>query len=79
SPLYSIVASNDIASAMMDGNGGKLLTNEAIEEAIGFRQAVGRLNKKHLAEGDWFFKPWNAEVVTDPETGETFNFEDAPM
>ena len=38
SPLYPIVASNDIASAMMDGRAGYSLTQEVIQEAVDFRQ-----------------------------------------
>jgi arginine decarboxylase len=43
SPLYAIVASNDITSAMMDGSSGRSLTQEVIDEAVDFRQVVGRL------------------------------------
>ncbi|MDE1225817.1 arginine decarboxylase [Vibrio aestuarianus] len=78
SPLYSIVASNDIASAMMDGEGGTMLTTDAIKEAVSFRQAVGKAFKSHESNGDWFFKPWNAETVVDPVTGESYPFEEAP-
>lgn len=74
SPLYAISASNDIATSMMDGRSGLSLTNEVIREAVDFRQAMGRLYK----ECDWFFKPWNAETITDPETGEVYQFEEAP-
>lgn len=78
SPLYAIVASNDIASAMMDGDGGRMLTTDVIREAVDFRQALARTYDRHMAEGDWFFRPWNAEVVTNPETGEAYRFGDAP-
>lgn len=79
SPLYAIIASNDIASAMMDGNGGRMLTTDVIKEAVQFRQAVGRAYKRHSAAGDWFFKPWNAETVRDPASGKTYAFEEAPL
>ncbi len=79
SPLYAIVASNDIATAMMDGNGGTLLTTEAIREAVDFRRAVAKIYKRHQGNGDWFFKPWNAEEVTDPKSGKKYAFEDAPV
>ncbi len=78
SPLYAIVASNDIASAMMDGSGGRMLTTDVIREAVHFRQAVAKIHKRHGAEGDWFFKPWNAEQVKDPQTGKVYSFEEAP-
>jgi arginine decarboxylase len=63
SPLYAIVASNDITSAMMDGNGGRSLTQEVINEAVDFRQAVGRVRREFGKKKDWFFKPWNVERV----------------
>ena len=78
SPLYPIVASNDIASAMMDGRAGYSLTQEAIQEAVDFRQTVGRIRRTFQEKGDWFFKPWNAEKVKDPKTGRKIDFEDAP-
>ncbi|BDM62882.1 biodegradative arginine decarboxylase [Shewanella sp. NFH-SH190041] len=78
SPLYAISASNDIAVSQMDGNRGLSLTTEVIREAVDFRQAMGRLHKEYLADCDWFFKPWNAETVTDPTTGKSFAFEEAP-
>ncbi len=78
SPLYAICASNDIAVSMMDGNSGRSLTQEVIEEAIDFRQAMARLYHEFEKDGDWFFKPWNQEVVTDPATGKEMAFEDAP-
>ncbi|KAM3572407.1 hypothetical protein VYU27_005582 [Nannochloropsis oceanica] len=42
SPLYAISASNDISAAMMDGGGGKSLTEECIREAVAFRQSLMR-------------------------------------
>lgn len=78
SPLYAIVASNDIAAAMMDGGGGRSLTQEAIDEAIDFRQIVGRLWRNFADKQDWFFKPWNAETVKNPADGQNIAFEDAP-
>ncbi|MGL5598244.1 MAG: lysine decarboxylase, partial [Aeromonas sp.] len=78
SPLYAICASNDVAASMMDGNRGLSLTQEVINEAVDFRQAMARLYKEFAQDGEWFFKPWNQEVVTDPATGKQIAFEDAP-
>jgi len=72
SPLYAIVASNDITSAMMDGAGGRSLTQEAINEAVDFRQAVGRVHREFEKKNQWFFKPWNVERVNKVP------FEDVP-
>jgi arginine decarboxylase len=78
SPLYAIVASNDITSAMMDGSGGLSLTQEVIEEAVDFRQVVGRLSRTFADKKDWFFKLWNVETVMNPAGGHKVAFEDAP-
>ncbi len=43
SPLYAIAVSNDIATAMMDGESGKSLMNEVVEEAVEFRKVMGKL------------------------------------
>jgi arginine decarboxylase len=76
SPLYAIVASNDIATAMMDGSSGRSLTQEAINEAVDFRQVVGRMQRTLSDRKDWFFKPWNVESVKADKR--TVAFEDAP-
>jgi arginine decarboxylase len=76
SPLYAIVASNDITSSMMDGSGGRSLTQEVINEAVDFRQAVGRVRREFAKKKDWFFKPWNVETVKGPG-GKKIDFEDA--
>ncbi len=72
SPLYTIIASNDTATAMMEGARGTALTTEAIQEAVGFRQMIGRIRRQFAERGEWFFKTWNAEVVAG------IPFEDAP-
>ena len=41
SPLYTIIASLDVSSKMMDGASGRVLTTESIEEAIRFRRTDG--------------------------------------
>jgi len=78
SPLYTIIASNDTATAMMDGARGSALTTEATQEAVGFRQMIGRIRKQFAERGEWFFETWNAEVVRDRKTGQSVPFEDAP-
>lgn len=81
SPLYSIVASNDITAAMMSGESGESLTQEVIQEAVDFRRAVARIWREHANHKDWFFKPWNPEYVQVTEQGEKewVLFEDAPV
>ncbi len=60
SPLYPIIVSNDITAAMMDGPGGLALTNESIQEAVAFRQTMGRVHRQFAQKNDWFFNTWNA-------------------
>jgi arginine decarboxylase len=77
SPLYPIIVSNDITTAMMDGPGGPTLTNESIEEAVAFRQTMGRVHREFAQKRDWFFKTWNAESVKQKKSGKKVRFEDA--
>ncbi len=78
SPLYAIIASNEIGAAMMDRGHGKALTQEVIDEAVDFRQALARAHREFARKGDWFFQPWNASEVRDPDTRELIPFADAP-
>lgn len=78
SPLYAIIASNEIGAAMMDGPQGEILTQEVIDEAVDFRQALARTQRAFHKKKDWFFGSWNAPTVTDPETGKQIDFADAP-
>ncbi len=64
SPQYAIIASNDVAAAMMDGPSGEALTDESIREAVAFRQTLARLNAEFQAKGDWFFNAWQPDTVS---------------
>jgi arginine decarboxylase len=77
SPLYALIASNDVAAAMMDGPGGQTLTQETIDEAVACRLALARIRQEFLAKKDWFFAPWNAEEVRDPKTKRRVPFHEA--
>jgi len=77
SPLYALIASNDVAAAMMDGPGGQALTQDVIDEAVACRLAVARVRQEFLAKKDWFFAPWNAEEVQDPKSGKRIPFHKA--
>jgi len=74
SPLYALIASNDVAAGMMDGPAGRSLTQEVIDEAVACRLAVARARQELLEKNDWFFAPWNAEEVLDPKTGKRIPF-----
>jgi arginine/lysine/ornithine decarboxylase len=76
SPLYPVIVSNDITAAMMDGPGGVALTDESIQEAVSFRQTMGRVHRQFADNGTWFFNTWNADVVRDSR-GDTVPFEAA--
>ncbi len=77
SPLYALIASNDVAAAMMDGPAGQSLTQETIDEAVACRLAVARICQEFLAKKDWFFAPWNAETVRDRKSGKQIPFHKA--
>ena len=74
SPLYPVIVSNDIAAAMMDGPGGRAITEESIQEAVSFRQTMGRVFHQFSDQGEWFFNSWNPETVKD-DGGEPVPFE----
>ena len=80
SPFYPIIVSNDITAAMMDGPGGPALTRESIDEAVAFRQAMGRVHRDFAKQKQWFFNTWNAETVKIKSGGKTKKvaFADAP-
>lgn len=77
SPLYALIASNDVAAAMMDGPGGQALTQDVIDEAVACRLAVARIRQEFKKKKDWFFAPWNAEEIKDPKTGKRVLFHEA--
>ena len=45
SPQYAIIASCDVAAAMMEPPGGTALVEESIEEALDFRRAMRKVEK----------------------------------
>ena len=47
-------------------------------EAVDFRQALARFCRQAEKDGSWFFRPWNADTVTDFKNGHSFVFADAP-
>lgn len=82
SPFYPAIASLDVAAGMMDGPQGHWLIDEAVTEAIRFRQTMVRTGRRIAAAGDrpdWFFGVWQPGRVTDPATGEQHAFADAPL
>ena len=78
SPLYPLLAANDVAAAMMDGPGGFALVHDAVREAVACRQAVARLHAELAGQGEWFFEPWNAREVSVPGHSQRIPFREAP-
>ena len=59
SPQYAIIASCDVAAAMMEPPGGTALVEESIKEALDFRRAMRKVEKDY--DGDWWFKVWGPD------------------
>ena len=81
SPFYPLIASLDVAAAMMDDPAGPTLMDETIQDAITFRKAMSSVaHRLRAAEsgGGWFFRLYQPEQVTDSRTGEIHVFEEAP-
>jgi arginine decarboxylase len=83
SPFYPLIASLDVAAAMMDEPAGPTLMDETIQDAISFRKAMSSVaHRLRAAEGGgddgWFFRLFQPDQVTDPVDGKTYLFEEAP-
>jgi arginine decarboxylase len=63
SPQYSIVASCDVAAAMMEAPGGTVLVEESIKEALDFRRAMRKVDEEWGA--DWWFKVWGPDDLSE--------------
>ena len=60
SPQYGIIASLDVASAMMEGPAGRSLIQETFDEALSFRRALANL-RQNLPANDWWFSIWQPQ------------------
>ncbi|WP_374508963.1 Orn/Lys/Arg decarboxylase N-terminal domain-containing protein [Niveibacterium sp.] len=63
SPQYAIIASCDVAAAMMEPPGGTALVEESIAEALDFRRAMRKVDEEWGA--DWWFKVWGPDYLAD--------------
>jgi arginine decarboxylase len=63
SPQYAIIASCDVAAAMMEPPGGTALVEESISEALDFRRAMRKVDAEFGA--DWWFKVWGPEYLVE--------------
>ncbi len=68
SPQYSIIASCDVAAAMMEPPGGTALVEESILEALDFRRAMRKVEAE-FGENDWWFKVWGPQKLVEEDIG----------
>jgi arginine decarboxylase len=68
SPQYAIIASCDVAAAMMEPPGGPALVEESIREALDFRRAIRKVDEEF---GDsWWFKVWGPQQLAEEGVGD---------
>ncbi len=67
SPQYAIIASCDVAAAMMEPPGGTALVEESIAEALDFRRAMKKVEAEYGQ--DWWFKVWGPETIVEEGIG----------
>ncbi len=67
SPQYSIIASCDVAAAMMEPPGGTALVEESIAEALDFRRAMRKIDDEYGE--DWWFKVWGPDKLAEEGIG----------
>ncbi|MGQ9659423.1 MAG: Orn/Lys/Arg decarboxylase N-terminal domain-containing protein [Thermochromatium sp.] len=67
SPQYAIIASCDVAAAMMEPPGGTALVHESILEALDFRRAMRKVDAE-FGE-DWWFKVWGPDYLAEEGIG----------
>ena len=63
SPQYAIIASCDVAAAMMEEPGGPALVEESIMEALDFRRAMRKVDKEWGA--NWWFQVWGPKDLSE--------------
>ncbi len=67
SPQYAIIASCDVAAAMMEPPGGTALVEESIREALDFRRAMRKVDAEYGK--DWWFKVWGPDKLAEEDIG----------
>ena len=68
SPQYGIIASCDVAAAMMEQPAGRALVQEMIDEALSFRRAVSAV--KRQLKGSWWFDVWQPDAMAENPTAD---------
>ncbi|HHF0413345.1 TPA: lysine decarboxylase LdcC [Haemophilus influenzae] len=64
SPHYGIVASTEVAAAMMSNNTGKRLIQESLERAVKFRKEI---KQRYNNAQSWYFDVWQPENINSIE------------
>ena len=62
SPQYGIIASCDVAAAMMEQPAGRALVQEMIDDALSFRRAMKGV-RAQLPGGTWWFDVWQPTTI----------------
>jgi len=68
SPQYGIIASCDVAAAMMEQPAGRALVQETIDEAFDFRRAMAGVRKQ--LKGGWWFDVWQPDAMAKAPVAE---------
>ena len=68
SPQYSIIASCDVAAAMMEPPGGTAMVEESISEALDFRRSMRKVEADYGPD-DWWFKVWGPDQLVGEGIG----------
>ncbi|WP_269900495.1 arginine/lysine/ornithine decarboxylase [Paenalcaligenes faecalis] len=68
SPQYAIIASCDVAAAMMEPPGGTALVEESIKEAVDFRRAMRKVSSEY-GKDDWWFQVWGPDKLVNDGIG----------
>jgi arginine decarboxylase len=61
SPQYGIIASLDVAAAMMEQPAGRSLVQETHDEALAFRHAMQAVREQ--LDGGWWFDIWQPDAI----------------
>ena len=75
SPQYSMIASLDVATKMMEDN-GETIIGDIILEAVQLRRKFAMLEREFHRDGDWFFSMWQPQYIK--YDGHKVSFADCP-
>jgi len=64
SPQYAIIASCDVAAAMMEPPGGTALVEESLAEALDFRRAMRKVDEE-FGQDEWWFRVWGPDFLSE--------------